>query len=121
MRIGRRVVVAWAGLCLAGVAATAALGGEPDAEGTPGPAEESAPTETYAVNCEEVADLVEQARAEAARQRAESGGVTQRLTAWPAPGECADEIEARGPAGDAGPRPPSFGRQDSGHSFHARW
>jgi hypothetical protein len=98
VRIGRRVVVVWAGLCLAGAAATSALGGEPDAEGTPGPAEESAPTETYAVNCEEVADLVEQARAEAARERVENDGATQRLTAVSVPEECADEIEARGPA-----------------------
>ncbi|MFE5395485.1 hypothetical protein ACFQ9U_13040 [Streptomyces sp. NPDC056568] len=98
MRIGRRVVVVWAGLCLAGVAATSALGGEPDAEGTPGPAEQPTATESSAVNCEEVADLVEQARAEAARERVESNGVTQRLTAVSAPEECADEIEARGPA-----------------------
>ncbi|AKZ55533.1 exported protein of unknown function [Streptomyces ambofaciens ATCC 23877] len=98
MTMGRRVVVAWAGLCLAGAAATSALDAEPYADGTGSPAEEPAPTQTHAVNCEEVADLVEQARAEAARERAEGDGAVQRLTVMSAPEECADEIEARGPA-----------------------
>ncbi|MFF8091886.1 hypothetical protein [Streptomyces sp. NPDC016675] len=98
MRIGHRVVVVWAGLCLAGAAATSALGGEPDAEGTRGTAEEPTATKSSAVNCEEAADLVEQARAEAARERVENDGATQRLTAVSVPEECADETEARGPA-----------------------
>lgn len=103
MSARRRVVAVWAGLCLGGLAATSALNAEPST-GTPGsPVEEPTPAGVVAVDCEEIADHVERARAEAERERREaldpSAAPTyanQTLGTQVVPQECADELEDRG-------------------------
>ncbi|MYR42500.1 hypothetical protein [Streptomyces sp. SID5910] len=103
MSARRRIVVVWAGLCLAGLAATAALRVDPYADGAGSPGEEPTPTESYAVVCEAVADDV----AEERRAGGEGGGrtaplpspspqIVQKLTMTAVPEECVDELEARG-------------------------
>lgn len=98
------VIVAWAGLCLAGVAATAALDAEayPDHPGSA--AEEPTPAGTRTAGCQEIADRIEQARAEAERERQEAFSPSApprhqdrlHVTAIVVPKECADELEERG-------------------------
>ncbi|MFH8972490.1 hypothetical protein [Streptomyces sp. NPDC017890] len=98
MKVRRPIVVAWAGLCLAGAAATAALDtGSPPEELGWFPAEEPTPPKTHAVDCQEIADEVEQARAEAGRERREAPARgTQTATSVWVPDECVDELEERG-------------------------
>ncbi|MGC9497155.1 hypothetical protein [Streptomyces sp. WG7] len=98
MKVRRWIVVVWAGLCLAGAAATAALGTGPVPE-EPGwfPAEEPAPAQTYGVDCREIADDVEQARAEAERERREVPASGNRTaTSVRVPDACVAELEERG-------------------------
>lgn len=98
------VIVVWAGLCLAGVAATAALDAEPYPDHPGSAADEPTPTGTRTADCQEIADRIEQARAEAERERQEalSPSATPRhhdrlvVTAVVVPKECADELEERG-------------------------
>ncbi|MBO3676693.1 hypothetical protein [Streptomyces sp. NEAU-YJ-81] len=104
MSARRPIIAAWAGLCLAGIAATSALNAEPYTDKPGSPAEEPTPTGTYAVDCQEIADDIEQARAEAKREQPEAlnpsatplhqGTVTFEAVAVPE--ECADELEDRG-------------------------
>ncbi|NBM16186.1 hypothetical protein [Streptomyces sp. GC420] len=56
MSARRWTVVGWAVVCLAGIAA------EPATDPSESPAGEPTPTGSYAVDCEEIADDVEQAR-----------------------------------------------------------
>ncbi|WAP60121.1 hypothetical protein [Streptomyces sp. S465] len=103
MSARRVVIVVWAGLCLAGVAATAALDAEPYPD--PGSAtEEPTPARPRTAGCQEIADRIEQARAEAEHERQEALSPSapprhqNRLeaTAIVVPKECADELEERG-------------------------
>ncbi|MBL3668360.1 hypothetical protein JL475_20670 [Streptomyces sp. M2CJ-2] len=104
MSVRRRIVVGWAVLCLAGLAATSALDAEPYTDKPESPTEEPVPTGTYVVDCKATADDLEQARAEAERQRQEAlnpsatptyrGGVTAK-DVWVSE-ECVDELEDRG-------------------------
>ncbi|MEU9349531.1 hypothetical protein AB0D65_00565 [Streptomyces griseoloalbus] len=71
--------------------------------GTGGPVGEPTPAGAVAVDCEEIADHVERARAEAERERREaldpSAAPTyaiQTLRTTVVPQECADELEDRG-------------------------
>ncbi|TWF87961.1 hypothetical protein [Streptomyces capillispiralis] len=99
----RRVVAVWAGLCLGGLAATSALTADPSGDAPGPPGGEPSPGTPYAVGCREIADEVEQARAEAERERREaldpSAGPApgdRTLTATVVPEECADVLRDRG-------------------------
>jgi len=104
MSARRWIIAAWAGLCLAGMAATAALNAGSAPPGPAVPAEEPTPTGTHAVDCQEIAGDIEQARAETERERLEAldpsatpahrGRLTARAVAVPE--ECADELQDRG-------------------------
>lgn len=97
------MVVGWAVLCLAGLLATSTLNAEPFTD-TPEPRTgEPTPTGTYAIDCQEIADDVEQARAQAEREQREAldpstassdPRVVVEFTAVPE--ECADGLEDRG-------------------------
>ncbi len=98
-----RIVVAWAGLCLAGLGATVALDTPASTDESESPAGEPTPAGTQAVDCHEVADLIEQARAEAGRERREAVGSSPSAAYQSAvvgdvavPEECADELEDLG-------------------------
>ncbi|GAA3625224.1 hypothetical protein ACLIYM_12340 [Streptomyces fenghuangensis] len=103
MSIRRRIVAGWAVLCLAGLAATSVLEAGPPA-GTPSsPGSEPTPTDTYTVDCRELADDIAQARAEAERERREAldpSAAPRRpsatLRTMVVPRECADEFEDSG-------------------------
>ncbi|MBN3932105.1 hypothetical protein IQ279_21180 [Streptomyces verrucosisporus] len=103
MSVRRRIVAAWAVLCLAGLAATFALETDPSA-GTPSPrGGEPAPADTRAVDCRELAADVARARAEAERGRREAldPSVTPvrpntTIRTMAVPPECVDEFEDRG-------------------------
>ncbi|WP_406735497.1 hypothetical protein OG508_37295 [Streptomyces sp. NBC_01108] len=102
MSTRRPIIAVWAGLCLVGIAATAALNAEPYTDKRDSPAQEPTPTGPYAVDCREIADHIEQARAEAKREQQEA----LNPSATPAyqstvrdvavTEECADELEDRG-------------------------
>lgn len=97
LSVCRGIVLAWAGLCLAGIAATSALDAEPYADEPESPAGEPTPTATYTVDCREIADDIERDRAGAERRMREGlkgGHVTVRDVAVPE--ECAGVLEARG-------------------------
>ncbi|MGW6456958.1 hypothetical protein ACWF94_13730 [Streptomyces sp. NPDC055078] len=102
MSARRRIIAAWAGLCLAGIAATSALDTEPHPGEPMSPVEVPTPTGTYAIDCQEIADSIEQARAGAEREQREAlkpsatpgYQITVRDVAMP--NECADELEDRG-------------------------
>jgi hypothetical protein len=61
-------------VCLAGLVGTYALNAESPTGGSGSPAGKPVPTGTYAVDCQEFADHVEQARAEALREHLEAFG-----------------------------------------------
>lgn len=104
MSTRRWIIAVWVGLCLAGIAATSALNAGPYTDKPESPTEEPVPTGTYVVDCQEIADDIEQARAEAERQRQEAlnpsgtptyqGGAT--IKGFLVSEECADELEDRG-------------------------
>ncbi|MER7715368.1 hypothetical protein ABTX99_00215 [Streptomyces flaveolus] len=103
MSAHRRVVAVWAGLCLAGLAATAALRADPYTDGPGTPGEDPTPAESHPVDCEEIADRVArdvrehdeaQGRAAPSVSPAYRGDTTFTVTLVPE--ECADELEARG-------------------------
>ncbi|MFE4330007.1 hypothetical protein ACFRQM_11215 [Streptomyces sp. NPDC056831] len=102
MSTRRQITAAWAGLCLAGIAATSALNAEPYTDKPVSPVNEPTPTGTYAIDCQEIADDIEQARAEAKREQQEAlkpsatPAYQSTVTDWAAPEECADELEDRG-------------------------
>lgn len=102
MSARRRIIAAWAGLCLVGIAATSALNAEPYTDKRESPAEEPTTTGTYAVDCQEIADKIEQARAEAKREQQEArnpsapGAYQSTVRDMAVPKECADELEDRG-------------------------
>ncbi|WP_410539820.1 hypothetical protein [Streptomyces sp. KL2] len=107
MNARRRIAVGWAVLCLAGLAATLALGTEPSADTRRSPGGEPTPTGTYAVDCRELADDVAQARAEAEAEAERERREALAPSATPVrpnatlrtvmvPEECADEFEDRG-------------------------
>ncbi|MEU0848281.1 hypothetical protein ABZ387_09965 [Streptomyces flaveolus] len=103
MSARRRGVAVWAGLCLAGLAAAAALRADPYADGPGAPGVDPTPAESHPVDCEEVADRV-------ARERREHDEAEARAVPSPSPSyrgeatftvtlvpeECADELDARG-------------------------
>ncbi|MGW2329613.1 hypothetical protein ACWC5C_28185 [Streptomyces sp. NPDC001700] len=103
MNTRRWIIPVWAGLCLAGIAATSALNagspGKPDS-----PYVEPTPTKTHPVDCQKIADDMEQARAEAERKRQEAlrpsatseYGRQFTVTGSRLPEECVDELEDRG-------------------------
>lgn len=102
MSARRWIIAVWAGLCLAGMAATSALNvgsytGQPES-----PTEEPVPTGTHVVDCQEIADGIEQTRAEAERERQEAldpsatSPYQYTAIAVAVPEECADELEDRG-------------------------
>ncbi|MFD6323662.1 hypothetical protein ACFWOL_12525 [Streptomyces sp. NPDC058442] len=100
MSVRRRIVVGWAVLCLAGLAATSVLDAEPPADTPESPAGEATPSGTYAVDCQEFADDIAQARAEAERERREvldpsatPGRPNATARAVAVPEECADELK----------------------------
>ncbi|MEV0690307.1 hypothetical protein [Streptomyces sp. NPDC050388] len=72
MSTRRRIAVGRAVLCLASLAATSALSAEPSTSATEFAAGEAMPTDMYVVDCQEVADEIEQARAEAEREQREA-------------------------------------------------
>ncbi|MFD3621630.1 hypothetical protein ACFWWT_41840 [Streptomyces sp. NPDC058676] len=102
MTARRQIIVAWAGLCLLGIVATAVLDAGPSTQKSDSPVEEPTPvaTGTYAIECQDIADHIEQARARAKREQQEA------LNRYPSPGqrgtftvedvavpeECADEL-----------------------------
>ncbi|WP_143645427.1 hypothetical protein [Streptomyces swartbergensis] len=102
MSARRRIVAAWAGVCLAGLVGTYALntGSSTGGSGSPG---EPAPTGTYAVDCQEIADHIAQARAEARREHLEAVGPSP-TTGYQSvivgdvavPEACAEELEDLG-------------------------
>jgi hypothetical protein len=99
----RRVVAVWAGLCLAGLAATAALRADPYADGPGAPGEDPTPAESHPVDCAEIADRVARERREhdeAEGRAAPSTSASYRsdttFTVTLVPEECADELDARG-------------------------
>ena len=106
----RGIVVAWAGLCLAGGAATAALNAEAYPDQPESPAGEPAPTGTYTADCRTIGDDIERERAEAKRRQqkaleasgasAYQGTVVFRDVAVPE--KCAGHLEARGLWGQDG-------------------
>ncbi|MFI8303114.1 hypothetical protein ACIF80_06645 [Streptomyces sp. NPDC085927] len=103
MNARRRIVAGWAVLCLTGLAATLALDAEPSTDAPESPAGKATPAGTYAVDCQEIADRVEQARAEAERERREApdpaaapGRPNATVRTVAVPEECADELEDRG-------------------------
>jgi hypothetical protein len=81
----RKVVTAWAVLCLSGLAATSALTSEPYTKTLELPTEEPTPTGTHVVDCQEIADHVEEALDQ------DSFAVDVAV-----PQECEDELERRG-------------------------
>lgn len=97
MNARRWITAVWAGLCLAGIAATSALNAGTHTGKPESPTGEPVPTGTYAVDCQAIADDIEQARAEAERERQEEpskGGAVAKDVRVPE--ECADELEDRG-------------------------
>ncbi|MFI6731049.1 hypothetical protein [Streptomyces atratus] len=102
MSARRQIIAAWAGLCLVGIAATSALNAEPYTDKPVSPVEDPTPTGTYAVDCQEIADDIEQARAEAKREQQEAlnpsatPAYQSTITDVWVPEECADELEDRG-------------------------
>ncbi|CAL9441404.1 hypothetical protein SUDANB176_02254 [Streptomyces sp. enrichment culture] len=103
MSARRRIAVGWAVLCLAGLAATSALDAGPSTDTPESPAGDPAPTGAYAVDCQKIADHVEQARAGAERERREAldpsaspGHPNATFRTVTVPEECADELEDRG-------------------------
>ncbi|MFB7460640.1 MULTISPECIES: hypothetical protein [unclassified Streptomyces] len=97
MSARRWIIAVWAGLCLACIAATSALNAGTYTDKPESPSEEPVPTDTYVVDCKAIADDIEQARAEAERERQEEplkGRATAKAV-W-VPEECADELEDRG-------------------------
>ncbi|MFE7649785.1 hypothetical protein [Streptomyces phaeoluteigriseus] len=101
MSTRRQIIVAWAGLCLVGIAGTSALNAAPYADNPVSPVEEPTPTDMYAVDCQEIADEMEQARADARREQQEAlnPSATPRYQVtvrdWAVPEECADVLEDR--------------------------
>ncbi|MGW5210124.1 hypothetical protein ACWEQO_02595 [Streptomyces sp. NPDC004051] len=69
----------WAVLCLAGLAA---LDAEPSANAPESPAGEATPSGTYAVDCQEIADRIVQARAERERREASTRPRPLRTRGW---------------------------------------
>ncbi|MFC9504291.1 hypothetical protein [Streptomyces sp. NPDC057002] len=67
MSTRRRIAVAWAGACLAGLAATFTLNSVSYTDDSNSPAREATPAGTY--DCQEIHDSIEQARAEARREQ----------------------------------------------------
>ncbi|GGU15827.1 hypothetical protein ACH4HG_15250 [Streptomyces coeruleorubidus] len=103
MSARRRIVAAWAGVCLAGLVGTYALNAESPTGGSGSPAGEPTPTGTYAVDCQEIADQIEQARAEALREHREAFGPSPTVGYQSVivgdvavPEECAEELEDLG-------------------------
>lgn len=102
MSARRWIAGAWAGLCLAGAAATLALNPESDTDRPEPPAEESPTAEAYAVDCREIADHIARYRAEAEREQPgalDPSAPTQHRAVvkdFAVPAECADELEDRG-------------------------
>jgi len=100
----RGIFVAWAGLCLAGTAATAALDAGAYTDPPESPAGEPTPTATYTLDCRRIGDDIERERAEAKRRQQEvlkpSGAATSqgRVIARDVvvPEECVDHLEDRG-------------------------
>lgn len=93
----RWIAAAWAGLCLAGIAATSALNAGTHTDKPGSRTEEPVPTGTYVVDCQALADDIEQARAEAERERQKEplkGRATVKAVSVPE--ECADELKDRG-------------------------
>ncbi|MFJ8467212.1 hypothetical protein [Streptomyces swartbergensis] len=103
MSARRRIVAAWAGVCLAGLVSTYALNAESSTGGSGSPAGEPAPTGTYAVDCQEIADHIEQARAEALREHREAFGPSPTVGYQSVivgdvavPEKCAEQLEDLG-------------------------
>ncbi|GGZ74634.1 hypothetical protein [Streptomyces bluensis] len=97
MSARRWIIAVWAGLCLAGMAATSALNDGPYADTRESPTEEPVRTGPYVADCKAIADYIEQARAEAERELQEDplkGRATASVVSVPE--ECADEFENRG-------------------------
>ncbi|MGR3936522.1 hypothetical protein [Streptomyces sp. BRA346] len=100
----RGIVVARAGLCLAGMAATAALNDEPYTAQPESPTGEPTPTAPYTVDCRRIGDDIERERAEAKRKQQEAlkpsgapayqGRVIARDVAVPE--ECVNHLKDRG-------------------------
>ncbi|WP_329182882.1 hypothetical protein [Actinacidiphila glaucinigra] len=90
----RWIAAIWAGLCLAGIAATSALNAGMQTDKPESHTEEPVRTGTHVVDCEVLVDDIEQARADAERERQEEPlkGRATAKTVW-VPQECADELE----------------------------
>ncbi|MGD1224943.1 hypothetical protein AB9Q10_41725 [Streptomyces krungchingensis] len=92
------ITAVWAGLCLAGITATSALNAGTHSDKPGSRTEEPVPTGTHAADCQAIADDIEQARAEAERERRQDEPSQGRATfkaVW-VPEECADELVSRG-------------------------
>jgi hypothetical protein len=90
-------------VCLAGLVGTYALNAASPTGGSGAPAGEPTPTGTYAVACQEFADHLEQARAEALREHLERFGPSPTVGYQPVivgdvavPEECAEGLEDLG-------------------------
>ncbi|WP_171166352.1 hypothetical protein [Streptomyces sp. I05A-00742] len=106
MSARRRVFAAWAGLCLAGLAVTAALDSGSSADEPEPPGRKPTPPGAHAVDCRKIVDDVE--RQEASRPSTPPDVVIFRD--WAVPEECADEFKARVPTKHRGrPVPRSAG------------
>ncbi|MFE4957693.1 hypothetical protein ACFRCW_27380 [Streptomyces sp. NPDC056653] len=104
MSARRWIITVWAVLCLTGITTTAALNtGSPTGQPN-SPSGEPTPTGTHVMDCQEIADYVEQIRAGAERDRQEvldpsapaahRGKITAETVVIPT--ECADVLEERG-------------------------
>ncbi|MEV5517258.1 hypothetical protein AB0L50_30865 [Streptomyces flaveolus] len=100
MSARRRIVAVRAGLCLAGLAATAALRADPYADGPRAPGEDPTPAESHAVDCAEIADRVARELREHDEAPGRAASSTYRsdttFTVTLVPEECADGLDARG-------------------------
>lgn len=90
-------------MCLAGLVGTYALNTQSSTGGSGSPADEPTPTGTYAIACQEFADHIEQARAEALREHLEAFGPSPTVGYqsvivgdMAVPEECAEELEDLG-------------------------
>ncbi|WP_406424505.1 hypothetical protein [Streptomyces sp. NBC_01589] len=104
MSARRWIVAVWAVLCLTGITTAAALDAGSPTEQPSSPSGEPTPTGTHVMDCQVIANYIEQVRARVERERQEvldpsapaahRGKISMETVAIPK--ECADVLEERG-------------------------